>query len=273
MVFQLTKISDQGTANPVVARLSVQTNELLGFCPRGDEFHQSVLSLYHDHIQKHLLECDQIAQSIAQEVLRIDEELGEAGPKTQAQGRVIEVPNVLRLIPRVEQFLYCSKSVLRDLAKIFALFFDKSFQEARYDKIIAWTEKEFGPQCELARMLREDHDLWIKKLVAMRNAVEHPGGHSGYLHIHNISLVPTDHPKYPILEPPTWHLNDDPKESLVDGLLTFVSNLLELCEDTLVICITMSGLPAIVEFAKIPEEQRELNCPVRIKVVPKRGKI
>ncbi len=273
MAFQLTKISSQGTANPVVARFCVQTSELIKFCSRGEEFHRSVLSLYHDHIQKHLLECDQIAQSIAQDVLRIDEEIGSGGFKIQAQGRVIEVPNVLRLVPQVEQFLYCSKSALRDLTKIFALFFGKSFQEARYDKIVAWAEKEFGPNCELARMFREDHDLWIKKLVAMRNAVEHPGGYSGHLHIHNISLVSPSHPNYPILEPPSWHLNDDPKESLVAGLLTAVSNLLELCEDTLVVCITMSGLPPMLGFAEIPEAERNHACPVRIRVVLKQEEI
>lgn len=112
MTFQLLKISDQGTSNPIVARLSVQTSELIKFCPRGDYFHKSVLSLFHDSVQKHLLECDQIAQDIANEVLEIDAEIGDEGLKTQAQGRVIEVPHILRLIPRVEQFLYCAKSAL-----------------------------------------------------------------------------------------------------------------------------------------------------------------
>lgn len=273
MTYQISKVSDHGTANPIVARLCIQTAELVKFCPRGEPFHKSVLSLYHDLIQKHLLECDQIAQSLAQDMLRINEELKVKGIQTQAQGRVIEVPQVLRLVPRVEQFLYCSKSVLRDLATVFNLFFGKSFQDPRYDKIILWAEKEFGPECELARMLREDHDLWIKQVIAMRNAVEHPGGYSGRLHIHNLALVPSNHPDYPIMEPPVWHLNDEPKKELISDLLVLVSNLLELCEDTLIICISISGLSGVVEFAQIPEAQRDPNCPIRIRAVPKHGKI
>lgn len=182
---------------------------------------------------------------------------------------MVEVPHVIRLTPRVEQFLYCAKSALRDLARIFDLFFGKSFGAARYDKIIKWAEEEFGNDSELARVLRQDHNLWIKKLVAMRNAVEHPGGCSGYLHIHNITLVPPDHPNYPILELPSWHLNDEPKEPIVEYLQTTVNNILEFCEGMLVICITMYGLPKMVGFAEIPESERDPACPIRLRAVPK----
>lgn len=269
MTFQLVKISDQGTANPIVARLSVQTSELIKFCPRGDDFHKSVLSLFHDSVQKNLLECDQIARDISKELLEIDARLGERGLRTQAQGRVIEVPHITRLIPRVEHFLYCAKSALRDLASIFDLFFGKKFDAARYDKIIEWANAEFGEDSELARILKQDHDLWIKKLVSMRNAVEHPGGYSGHLHIHNISLVPPEHPKYPTLEAPRWNLNDEAEEPLVESLLVAVSNILELSEDLLIICITMSGLPDMVGFAEIPEDKRDSSCPIRLRAVLK----
>jgi len=267
--FQLVKVSDQGTENPIVARLSVQTSELIKFCSRGEDFNNSVFSLFHEKVQKHLLECDQIAREIHQEVLDIDAEIGDEGIKTQADGRVIEVPHVMRLVPRVEQFLYCAKSALRDLAEIFELFWGKKFEGARYDKIIAWAKEEYGDDSELVRLLEQDHDQWIKKLVAMRNAVEHPGGYSGYLHIHNIALVSPDHPRYPTLEPPRWNLNDDPEKSLVDDLLTFTSNILEFSEDLLIICIKMSGLPDMLGFSEIPKEKRDPTCPIRIRVVPK----
>lgn len=269
MAFQLVKISDQGTANPIVARLTVQTSELIKFCPRGDDFHKSVLSLFHDHVQKNLLECDQIAQDISREVIEIAAELGDKGLKTQAEGRVIEVPHISRLIPRVEQFLYCAKSALRDLAKIFDLFFEKKFDAARYDKIIEWANSEFGEDSELVGILKQDHEVWIKKLVAMRNAVEHPGGYSGHLHIHNISLVSPDHPQYPILEAPRWNLNNEAEEPLVESLLTATSNMLEFSEEVLAICITMSGLPDMVGFAEIPEDKRDPSCPIRLRAVLK----
>jgi hypothetical protein len=271
--FQITKISDQGTTNPIVARLSVQASELVKFCQGGEELHKSVFELFHNHVQKQLLECDQISQEITKEVLEIDAKLGKGGIKTQAAGRMVEVPHVIRLKPRVEQFLYCAKSALRDLARIFNLFFGKEFDSARYDKIIVWAEKEFGDDSELVRVLRQDHELWIKKLVSMRNAVEHPGGHSGHLHIHNITLVPPGHPNYPILETPSWHLNDEPKESIVEYFQTTVNNILEFCEDVLVICITISGLPKMIGFAEIPESERDPSCPIRIRAVPKNVQI
>ncbi|WNK21307.1 hypothetical protein P1P91_06440 [Halomonas piscis] len=269
MPFQITKVSDQGTANPIVARLSVQTSQLVKFCPGGEELHKSVLELFHDYVQKQLLECDQISQEITREVLEIGTKLGKGGIKTQAAGRVVEILQVIRLNQRVEQFLYCAKSALRDLARIFALFFGKEFDSARYDRIIAWAEEEFGDESELVRILRQDHDLWIKKLVSMRNAVEHPGGYSGHLHIHNITFVSPSHPNYPTLETPSWHLNDEPKVPIVEYLQATVNNVLEFCEDMLAICITMSGLPEMIGFAEIPESERDPACPIRIRAVPK----
>ena len=273
MPFQISKISDQGTANPIVARLSVQTSEIIKFCPRGEEFHNSVLELFHDHVQKHLLECDQIAKEIAEEILDIDSESGKEGLKKQADGRVVEVPYVIRLTPRVEQFLYCAKSALRDLARIFKLFFGKEFDSARYDKVIEWAEKEFGSESELVKTLKQDQDSWIKKLISMRNAVEHPGGYSGHLYIHNVALVPPDHPNHPILETPSMQLNDEEKEPIVEYLLTTVRNILEFCEDMLVICITMEGLPKMIGFAEIPESERDPSCPIRLRAVLKGIKI
>lgn len=103
----------------------------------------------------------------------------------------------------------------------------------------------------------------------MRNVVEHPGGYSGHLHIHNISLVSPEHPQYPILEAPRWNLNNEAEEPLVESLLTATSNILEFSEEVLAICIKMSGLPDMVGFVEIPEDKREPSCPIRLRAVLK----
>jgi len=67
-----------------------------------------------------------------------------------------------------------------------------SFTEARYDRAITWAEKEFGDNDPIGKFLKVDHGLWIQKLVKMRNATEHPGGHSGHLHIKNFEVETTN---------------------------------------------------------------------------------
>ena len=268
MVFQIKQVSHHGTANPIVARLSIQTNDLIQFCRIDKTKRDEVLALYHDKVQRRLLECDDIAQEISKEILEIARNLEEEGFAIQSQGRVIEVPQIIRLEQRVEQFLYCAKSALRDLAKIFGVFFDKEFSEARYDKVYAWAKKQFGDDSELTKIIKQDHDLWIKQVVNMRNAVEHPGGHPGHLHIYNFELLPESHPEYPKIEEPLWHLNNEPKFSIAKDLLTFVSSILELSEDLLVICMKMTDLPEMFQVVEIPEEERKPECAIRLRVMP-----
>ncbi|MGC9534381.1 hypothetical protein [Vibrio atlanticus] len=205
--------------------------------------------------------------------MAIVEELNENGLITQSQGRVIEVPHLIRLEQRVEQFLYCAKSALRDLSKLFGLFFGKEFNEARFDKIHSWAVDKFGEDSELAMLIKQDHDLWIKSVVAMRNAVEHPGGYSGNLHIHNFELIPDPYSKQYKLSEPYWHRNDDPKAPIAKDLLVFVTNILEFCEDLLVICIKMTGFPDFLQFVQIPKDIRNDECAKRLKVAPVDGKI
>lgn len=273
MAFQIKKISNHGTANPIAARLSIQTHEVIQFCAIDKSKQEEVLALYHDEIQPRLLECDDISQEISKEILDILKRIEQEGIATQSHGRVIETPYLIRLEQRVEQFLYCAKSALRDLAKIFSIFFDAKFSEARYDKIHTWAAEKFGSDSEIAKLIKQDHDLWIKRIVMMRNAVEHPGGYSGHLHIHNFEIISEPHLKQPKIMEPTWHLNDEPKASIAQDLLVAVVNTLETCEDLLILCMKATGFPNFLQIIEIPESERSTECPIRLRVVPDRTKI
>ena len=114
----------------------MQTSKLLGFSKLTKERRDNVFGLYHGEIQPRLLECDDIAQQISKEILDVAQNLNENSFVIQSHGWVIEVQNILRLEQRLEQFLYCAKSALRDLTKVFNCFFDTNFNEARYDKVL-----------------------------------------------------------------------------------------------------------------------------------------
>lgn len=273
MAFQIKQISNHGTSSPIVARLSIQTHEIVQFCSIDKSKQEEILALYHDEIQPRLLECDDISQGISKEILGVLKKIEQEGLITQSHGRMIQAPYLIRLEQRVEQFLYCAKSALRDLAKIFSIFFDAKFSEARYDKIHTWAVGKFGTDSGIARIIKQDHDLWIKQIVMMRNAVEHPGGYSGHLHIHNFELTSEPHSGQLKIIEPTWHLNDDPKISIAQDLLASVSNILETCEDLLSLCMRATGFPEFLQIVEIPESERSIECPIRLKVVPAQTKI
>ncbi len=267
MVFQIKKVSDHGAANSIVARLTFQTHELIQFCSIKKDVKDKVVELYHNRIQPRVLTCDEITQEISIEILAIAEELNAKGFNTQSQGRLIEVPHLTKLEPRLEQYLYSYKSALRELSAIFNYFFGTEFNEARFDKILKWSVNYFGEENELSRLLKEDQGLWIQKVISMRNAVEHPGGYSGYLNIHNFELLPENHPEYPKLIEPTWHLNDEPAVSIAKDLLADTDNLLTFCEDMLVVCMMNKGIPNILRIGEIPEAERDSATPIRLRMI------
>ena len=154
--------------------------ELVGFCKIEEYEKNEVITLFNSDVQPRLLECDDIAKETQSNIKDEIRKLADSGFETQSEGNIIRVPHILRLNQRSEQFLYCAKSTLRELAKIFGIFFSKEFKKARYDRVAVWAKGEFGEDSDLAQVLQQDHDRWIKHLVAMRNAVEHPEDHSGY---------------------------------------------------------------------------------------------
>ena len=264
MGFVFKQVADVGSANPIVARLSLQFGSILDFYELDDEVKESIKGVLHNDIQKRLISCDKIETEIVNEIEAAITELKENGLKTPSLGRVIESPHILNLEERLETYLYNAKSCLRDSLKIYNIIFDSTFTEARFDKAIAWAEKEFGDKDPIVKFLKVDHGLWIHKLVKMRNATEHPGGHSGYLHINNFEVV-TTHEGSSIREP-QWHLNDEASTPIRGDLHVFVSNILELTEDMVLSALTKQKKPDLVGILEIPMDQRREEAPIRFRM-------
>lgn len=261
MDFELIKMSDVGTSNPIVARLSIQTNELIRLFPLTDKQKNDVNGLLGMDICERLISCYKIFTKLQDEL----EKVNQTNKDEYFKGNAVYTPAVMDLRNMCENFLYQSKSTLRDLLGIFKIFFNKDFSKARYDMVYEWACKKFGDQDSLTKILKEDHDLWIKRIISMRNAIEHPGGYSGYLNIKNITLINKNQPPY--FNAPSWCLNDEEESPILTDMATFIENTIGLCEDLLVILLGKlpnGNLPLI--FVKIPVEQRNPDCPVRLKV-------
>ncbi|MCM3730124.1 hypothetical protein M3196_00380 [Fictibacillus nanhaiensis] len=260
MGFELKQLSDVGTSNPIVARLSLQTNELTKMFPLTNEQKEQLFGLLGMKVRDRLVNCYKIHQKIMGELIRINSIQKDDIFKNNA----IYTPCVNNLRYLCESFLYEAKSTLRDFIGIFDIFYEKKFKEARFDEAYKWAEKEFGKEDILSITLKQDHDGWIRRIVTMRNAVEHPGGRSGELFIKDIMLFNKDNPPY--FNPPTWKIDDEEMGLVHNDMETFIYNTLGFCEDILKILLEKlpSKLPLIIY--EIPEELRDPNCPIRLKV-------
>lgn len=142
--------------------------------------------------------------------------------------------------------------------------FGTNFNEARYDLAIKWASEKFGAEDALTIFLKTDHDLWIHKIIRMRNAIEHPGGHSGLLKIQNFE-VKSDNAQATITEP-SWNLNDEIPTLIRCDIHVFVNNILEFAEDVVISALEKVGKPSMLAVQEIPKDQRHQEAPVRFKI-------
>jgi hypothetical protein len=77
------QISDYGTANPIVARLSLQTQELLQFYDLSESQKQGVFGLMFSDIQPKLLTCFGMADKIAKQVAEEQQKLRDGNVEVQ----------------------------------------------------------------------------------------------------------------------------------------------------------------------------------------------
>lgn len=262
---QIQQILDQGTANPIVARLFIQTQDLLPYYNLGEDQRHKIFDLMFADIQPKLLACSRISEELAKEVTHHQKRIDEVGVELQAGGRAYTIPAIFDLQSRAETFLYQAKSVLRDLTKLFLILFAKDFNNtARFDLVVNWAEAQCGEQDELTKMLKTDESLWIRRLVRMRNAVEHPGQRSGTLHVDNFTSEVVGSTVV-VLEP-VWYLDKDEKSPIVRDMGVFTDNLLTLCEQTLILCLEKFKKNFPIVVVEVAEAERGPDCPVRYKM-------
>jgi hypothetical protein len=272
MLFVVKKQLEHGTANPIVARLSLQPLDILKQCNVSKEKLDKIAALYTGSLVKQLLRCWEIEQRLRQDYEKAYASFKPAGPGEPAQ----EVPQIPRLQEECENFLYAAKNYLRDLLQVFNLLHGTDFKEASEwyrapkggQSVMQFAAKTFGANHVNTKYFNQI-PACIQPFVEMRNAVEHPGGYSGELKITNIELGPGG----TLLEP-TWTREKNGKAEygplkIIEDMRVAVHNLLILGEDVLIMwALTHLSVPGMMGITVIREPDRDPQCPTKYRVGP-----
>ena len=79
MAFRIQKISDYGTASPIVARLTLQTKELVQFYSLSDKQKEEIFGLMFSRILPKLMTCSRIMEQLTKEVREQQKIIDEGG--------------------------------------------------------------------------------------------------------------------------------------------------------------------------------------------------
>lgn len=264
MAMTIAKVSKYGAGNPVVARYVIQTTKLLSYAAIEGEKKDNISKLYYEMMQS-LLACYDVYTRLQMNYAEAQEN------QAPENGFVKSIPNVINLKADVEDFLYKQKNYLRDLLGVINIFFDTDFTEAsvfsdlkngKDGKLVKWAAETFGDECHFTKWLRFQQK-WICEVIQMRNAVEHPGGHSGVLNIENFAI--NDDGK---VIPPQWNRDVNPPSDISSDIGEMLNRMVDLGDDLLVACLENSGLLySEISFKEIAEQERNTICPVRFDVI------
>ena len=273
MSYVVTKSSNHGTGNPIVARLSVQSRQLMEPFSISEEKKKRVWGILHDNVQQQLLSCYDIWSQILSREKEIVAKIEEAGIQTQSHGRVATIDQIENLKHLAGSFLYSAKSVLRDIKFMICEFYETDAdiceikaKDLNYKCLKEWAEKKFGKEDEFAKLVSEDFDLWIDEVYSKRNAIEHPGGHSGHLEISNFTAAQNPESKKWKGVFPQWQRNRDQPSSITRDMQITIENMLNFSEDVLVHCLRKAGSMVPVVIYEIQKENRDSDCPIRLRV-------
>ena len=262
MTYRIQKIADVGTKHPVIARLILQTIAILEASTLNDEERKKVAGIAME-LQSSLVECFQIREGIV-----ADLEAAIASMRPDADNRVIHFDIIIRLNQKAENFLYQAKNFLRETHQIWAYFDGATFKdaseyvswkEAKTPEFLTWAAKTYGEADNRYRLIADNQDI-LKRTIRLRNAVEHPGGNSGTLHIHNVYLNADNE-----MVGPSWNLDNDAPELMLPEMDTFCDHLLGIAEDMFAQNL-IPRLPPLLGIFEIPPEKRDPEEPRRLAV-------
>lgn len=261
MVFRIQKISNYGTSTPAVARTVVQGCELLQSFPIKDEIEENVKNALFE-LKRHLLKCVHIRDNVEGEVLKGRKNIAENGLDFQSAGRAVTLPSVTELESQAESFLQAAKLAIQECAKVLGVFFDKSF-DYRFHKIAKWFQKALGVDDLLTKCVIS-WEPWVKRIVDMRNAVDHPQDKpGGKLITYDFQLLRND-VDHDVCEP-LWALSGESPRLILTDLDTIIEGIIRLSEDILTACLLKNRGRFPLYVYEIPENERDKSCPIRLR--------
>lgn len=258
MGFYFAKILDEGTSNPIVARIGVQLSELLELCSIAKAKKDDLSCIFYE-MMKAILSAHKEATSLIEELQSIEGEILINGLHVDQKSPVI--PSSLKL-DSIKVFVKHAHEALKLLAQALAVFFGQGWTEAKFEPLLKYFKSEENKRNEKWGLvdLLEGNLSWLSDILELRNVDEHKFYKRqikrAFVENYHISIVQGK----PILVRPMLCIGKEVLPFLVDAN----RRLFQLTEELIVSAISMF-LPEGVGICQIPEEQQRKNFPKRFK--------
>lgn len=243
--YRITKISDQGTSNPIVNRIGLQFSDIL-------DRNLIILSEKRiENVKKYLFECmkdllkaeESKNAYLAVENESIQKVMSKNGVQFQPHAYSYEDPTEI-LKEHFEDFLIRCVIAIRKVVKIAGIIFLKPLDGPKGLK--KYLKTVFSSSSPEIKMIEEDSE-WIKGLYDLRGKAEHDE-----LEIEGFEVTISNDRK-PIIKIPRLSRSG---VAIREYLEVTLDNCLTFCEDMTVIFLN-TKCPEDVQIVRVPEKLRQ----------------
>jgi len=249
--FKIQKLMAVGTSNPIVAALTMGLDDIIQIA-NISKANKGIINTTNFNIVQNLTKAEKIGLRICGNINLVIDNLNKTGIQTQSCERCINLPSTDGLDDIREFLKYCKQS-LQELVKIINLFCDTGCTNPRYDKISIKLREHYGENNPLFLLVKHDHDDWLKKLLDLRNADEHPENNipTGKSLYYDFDINWSDENKKWIVEMPHFF----ERTSVYDVIKTSIHNILTFAEEINILLLE-KHMPTMVQICKVPDDQQ-----------------
>src|SRR5579862_5018849 len=261
MTFQLQHVLNYGTRTPAVARTVLQGEPIIRTFRVSAEVCQDAVSVLGE-LMRVLLRCVDIQEPIENAISAARAQLAAGTLVLRPQPNTIRPPSIVDLENKAASFAQASKLALAQAVSLTKPFYGQDFGHNMH-RLGEWAAKQYGSDC-LLRQFAHHWEPWVKEVLAIRNAVDHPTDKPrGRLHVRNFFV---EEREGDALVDPQWWLEGEDMQPIALGMDCTVSGIIELQEDLLCVIFEGFGPTDTMRLYEVPVDQRPKACPVRLRV-------
>jgi hypothetical protein len=214
-------------------------------------------------VQRHLLKCVECRDSLAAEIEeeQVNYVIPQAGDP-RAKG-AYTLPGVGDLQSKGDTFLQSAKLAIAATGDMTDPFYGKGFGH-KYHQYAAWAKEKFSAADTFTTSV-EGAVPFVKRIVQMRNAVDHPRSEPGAPMIYvnfDIGLIDGK----PALIAPGWSLTGETQRPMLDDFDRVIESIITLGEQILINLFEKFRMAPMIVLAEIPVEKRRADNPIRLMV-------
>lgn len=241
--FLASPVDDVGSSNPVVARVLLQSIEILQSAIFEVEIDKEAVIKQLHSCKESLVACLKVANRLQSKVEGVISEVTASGLSSDNNGRTLNpFPQVPELDADCGSFLVHANRVIKLICGLPKLFLNLPQVDSNFDYLAKRLTSVLGQDSPVVTFLRDNSD-GIRYLIDLRNFHEHPGETKTI--IANFKLLPDMNIRVPM-----WHLTNQQPRPIKEEMVASIDFLIMMAEAMLIHLVmhkVIKNIPHVIE--------------------------